>query len=158
MEIDIYDSGLTVEDCIGLPKTTACRGVVTKGNKFLVVNLAKFDITTFPGGRLEEGESLEECCKREVLEETGFKVKVIEKKVSVNEYFINETWTNVYFKCEFIEDTKKTNYTKEEIDLGMTTKWCTLEELLDTFENNMTLHEHGPNIHNREFLGLIHSI
>ncbi len=29
-----------------------------------------------PGGRMEPGESVEECCRREVLEETGLEVEV----------------------------------------------------------------------------------
>lgn len=30
----------------------------------------------FPGGGMENGESVTECIKREVLEETGFKIKI----------------------------------------------------------------------------------
>ncbi len=33
-----------------------------------------------------------------------------------------------------------------------------MEEVLDIFENYETIHEHGPNVHNREFLGFINSI
>lgn len=158
MEIEIFDQNLTKEDCKDLPRTTACRGVIERDGKYLVVNLQKHDITTFPGGRLEEGETIEECVLREVLEETGVICKVVSKQVSVIEYFTDSVWTNIYFKCDFIEDTKQTNFTEEEIDLQMTVAWKTLEELLDTFENNMTKHEHGPNIHNREFLGFINSL
>jgi len=158
MIIDIYDNGLIKEDVKDIPQSIACRGVIEKDGKYLVVNLAKYDITTFPGGGLEENETWEECCEREVLEETGIKCVVIEKTIEVNEYFEDTAWKNVYFKCKFIEDTGKANYTEEEISLKMQTEWRSLAELLDTFENNMTLHEFGPNIHNREFLGLIHSV
>lgn len=34
----------------------------------------------FPGGHLEENETLEECLKREMLEETGIKLKDIKLK------------------------------------------------------------------------------
>ncbi len=158
MEIDIFDGDIIKEDIVKTPHTIACRGVIEKDGKYLVVNASKFDITMFPGGRLEENETLEQCCQREVLEETGIICKVISKKISINEYFIDSSWTNVYFKCEYIKDTKTTNFTEEEISIGLKIQWKTLEELLDTYENNMTLHEHGPNVHNREFLALIHSI
>ena len=158
MIIDIFDANVTREDVKGFANTTACRGIIEKDGKYLVVNLAKFDITTFPGGRLEKNETLEECCVREVLEETGVMCKVVRKQVSINEFFIDSHWTNVYFLCEFVEDTGITNFTDEEKDLQMKIEWRTLDELLETFENNMTLHEYGPNIHNREFLGLINSI
>ena len=34
----------------------------------------------FPGGHLEEGESLEECLRREILEETGIEINPKEAK------------------------------------------------------------------------------
>ena len=56
---------------------------------------------TFPGGGLEEGESLEECAIREIKEEFGINVKVIKKlyesendKLNMKEYF---------FLCEYID-------------------------------------------------------
>lgn len=159
MEINIFDNDITIEDIPkGVPHGVGCRGVIEKDGKYLVVNVTKFDITTFPGGGLEEGETLEECCVREVLEETGVRCEIIEKTVTINEYFMDSKWSNHFFRCKFIEDTKQTNYTDEEVNLGMTVSWKTMEEILDNFENNMTLHKHGPNIHNREFLGFINSI
>lgn len=158
MIIEIFDNGILKEDCENVELTVACRGIIKKDDLFLAVHLDKWDITTFPGGRLEEGESLEECCVREVLEETGISSKVIAHTVEVKEYFIDAKWSTHYFICDFISDTKKVDLTEEETDLGMKAVWLTLEELLDTFENNMTLHEHGPNIHNREFLGFINSL
>lgn len=41
---------------------------------------------TFPGGHLEEGESIVECAKREILEETGIRIKDIKIKGLVNWY------------------------------------------------------------------------
>ena len=158
MLLEIFDMGITREETVDLPHRTACRGIVKKDGKLLVVNQSKYDITTFPGGGLENNETIQECCVRELLEETGIKVQVLEEKVRVKEYFTDSVWTNIYFVCEFIEDTGQTNLVQEEKDTGLHTKWVTVEELLDTFENNMTLHEYGPNIHNREFLGLIHSL
>lgn len=158
MDIKIFDQGITEEETKDVPHRTACRGIIIKDDKYLVVRLKKWDITTFPGGGLEENETLEECCLREVLEETGIKAKITKKAISVSEYFADSVWTNVYFTCEYVEDTGETTYTEEETDLELVTEWRTLDELLDTFQNNMTLHAHGPNIHNREFLGLIHSM
>lgn len=158
MLIEIFDMGITREETKDLPHRTACRGIVRKGDQLLVVNQRKYDITTFPGGGLEDNETIEECCFREVLEETGIKVKVLAETVRVKEYFTDSVWTNIYFLCDFVEDTGVLNLVSEEVETGLHTKWVSMEELMDTFENNMTLHEYGPNIHNREFLGLIHSL
>jgi len=158
MIIEIFDNGLEKEDCIGLEKRTACRGIVFKDDLFLTVHIEKFDITTFPGGGLEDDETLEECVEREVLEETGIRTKVKAQTVTVLEYFSDVIWESHFFLCDFIEDSKKRNLTDEEKEILMVTRWLKIDELMDIFENNMTKHKNGPNIHNREFLGLINSI
>ena len=158
MEIDIFDNGLTEEDIKEVPHRIACRGIVIKDNKYLVTRLRKHDIYMFPGGGIEDNETEAETCKREVLEETGIKVNIVKQTVRINEYFMDSKWTNVYFICDYVEDKGTPSLTLEEQELGLETVWLTLEELLDILENNMTLHSHGPNIHNREFLGLINSI
>lgn len=55
----------------------------------------------FPGGGLEEGETIEECVIREIKEEFGINVKAIKKlyelennKLNMKEYF---------FLCEYID-------------------------------------------------------
>lgn len=158
MHIDIFDQNLSKDDVKDVPHRTACRGIVKKGDLYLVTRLLKWDITMFPGGGLEEGETLAQCTEREVLEETGIKVKVLEEKISISEYFEDSVWTNHYFVCEFLEDTGKNNLTEEEIELGLILEWKTMDELLDNYENNVTKHPHGVNIHNREFLGFVNSL
>ena len=158
MEIEIFSDDITKEDADLSNHRVACRGIIKKDDLYLMVHIKKMDIFTFPGGGVEENESLEECTVREVLEETGVKCKVIEKKVSITEYFIESVWTNHYFICEYINGDSDSDLTEEEIFLGLDVVWKTAEERMDLFENHQTIHEHGPNIHNREFLGFINSI
>ncbi len=42
---------------------------------------------TFPGGKLEFNETLEECAERETLEETGIKIKNVKKGPYTNDFF-----------------------------------------------------------------------
>ena len=37
-----------------------------------------------PGGGLEEGETYEQCCERELLEETGMQVQAKEEYIDVS--------------------------------------------------------------------------
>jgi 8-oxo-dGTP diphosphatase len=158
MIIEVFGDEITKEDIVHDNTRIGCRGIVCKDDLYLVVRLKEWDIYTFPGGGLEENETLEECCQREVLEETGIKVNVLEKRTTVKEYFIDSTWINHYFVCEFVEDTGINHLTEEETELGLEKLWMTADDLLDQFTNNMTNHKNGPEVHNREFLGFINSI
>ena len=55
-------------------RTISCMAV-EKGGKFLCIRRASDDsysgIWEFPSGTLEEGETLEQCARRELLEESG---------------------------------------------------------------------------------------
>jgi 8-oxo-dGTP diphosphatase len=55
-------------------------GIVNKDDKVLMVKRAKKEgdlLWVFPGGKIEDGETSEEACTREVYEETGLNVSVI---------------------------------------------------------------------------------
>lgn len=56
--------------------------VIRKDDKILMVQEKKkkvYGLWNFPAGRVDEGESIVEAAKREVLEETGFVVEVGEQ-------------------------------------------------------------------------------
>jgi ADP-ribose pyrophosphatase YjhB (NUDIX family) len=55
---------------------TCVSGVIRKGGKVLLVEHADGSGHVLPGGIVGYGESLEDALKREVLEETGFKIRV----------------------------------------------------------------------------------
>lgn len=158
MNIDIYADGIGKEDSNLDNFRESCRGVVKRNDKYLLVELTKWRIFTLPGGGLEAGETLEECCRREVLEETGIHVKVLEHKISITEYFTDSVWKANYFLCEYLSDTMSVTLTDEESNLGLVSCWKTMDEVFDLFENTESLHENGSNIHNREFIGFINSI
>ena len=48
-----------------------CRGILIRGGKILLSYFKSLNIYMIPGGGIEPGESLEECCKRELGEECG---------------------------------------------------------------------------------------
>lgn len=47
--------------------------------KVLTVKSATLGIWLLPGGGIEENESAEKACKREILEESGYEVEIIRK-------------------------------------------------------------------------------
>lgn len=59
----------------------------------------------FPGGKLELGESEQDCLKRELLEELGMQVEVVEKLVENEHYYETFSIRLIAYKCDFISAT-----------------------------------------------------
>ncbi|MFC5602511.1 NUDIX hydrolase [Sporosarcina koreensis] len=79
-----------------------------------------------PSGGIEEGESPEECCVREVKEETGYDVKVIEQ-LRVKEITIKGIQVKTYyFRVEKIGDSSGINDPDEIIAEA---DWKSLSEI-----------------------------
>ena len=77
----------------------AVRAVIINENKILMVRLGKTNEYKFPGGGIEENETVEEALAREVLEEAGCNVTKIEDKIGImTEFGIAEEDENSIFK------------------------------------------------------------
>ncbi|MBQ0125773.1 MAG: exo-alpha-sialidase, partial [Clostridiales bacterium] len=55
----------------------ACRGIVARDGKILASKMEKSDFYMIPGGGIEGDETPDECCVREIAEETGIVAKAI---------------------------------------------------------------------------------
>ena len=111
----------------------ACRGIVVKDGKVLLSYEEKQDQYLIPGGGVEEGETLEECCIREVLEETGIAVKPVDYYLEIEELFCDWRHINHYFVCEVVEDTGKPHLTEGEAQVGCTHVWLPFAEIVEIF-------------------------
>ncbi|WOV83786.1 NUDIX hydrolase [Sporosarcina jeotgali] len=73
---------------------------INEHKKILMIKGFDSEGWAVPSGGIEEGESPEECCVREVKEETGYDVKVIEQ-LKLKETIINGIQVKTYyFKVE----------------------------------------------------------
>ncbi|MGV8141282.1 MAG: nucleotide triphosphate diphosphatase NUDT15 [Candidatus Woesearchaeota archaeon] len=67
--------------------------IIIKDGKFLLgkrLNAIGAGTWGMPGGKLEFGEDIADCAKREVYEETGLKIKNIRSGSYTNDYFQEE--------------------------------------------------------------------
>ena len=82
-------------------------GVVVRGDQVLVIAPAgRPKVTTLPKGRGKPGESTEQTAAREVREETGVDVKVVERLGDV-EYWYRRSGLRVfktvgYYLCDYV--------------------------------------------------------
>lgn len=76
-------------------------GFVLMHRKNVIRNKDYQEYYTFPGGGLEEGETLEEGVIREVKEEFGINVKVIKKLYELENVKLN--MKEYFFLCEYVD-------------------------------------------------------
>ena len=80
-----------------------------------------------PGGHLELGESIEDCAKREVLEETGLIVDSIEKFTFTNDIFEKDGkhYVTLFVVASIVSGEPQVT----EPDKCKQWKWCWLDDL-----------------------------
>src|SRR6266516_4409321 len=80
------------------PEPTVGALIVNKDGKILLTKSHKwFDKFTLPGGHIEVGETMEEAVKREVKEEVGLAVEVVEFLLMQEAIFAKEFWQKKHF-------------------------------------------------------------
>jgi len=84
----------------GVTEVTAA--VIEKGGKYLVSRRPRGDeqVWEFPGGTLEEGETLQQCLKREISEELGMDVEVGEELKTVRTSRGGKTLLIHFYACK----------------------------------------------------------
>lgn len=114
-----------------------CRAIVIKDGKILLTHERNSGWWLLPGGGLEEGETPEECCVREVEEETGVIVRPVERFLHVYEYYEEYRYGGYCFICEAVGQGKM-NPTEAEIKRGIEPKWIPFEEAVDIFSKHQS--------------------
>lgn len=101
--------------------------LVNEKNEILLQKRSDFNLWGLPGGAIEFGESAEEACAREFLEETGLKVKV-KSLLGVSTNFIQHYPNGdvaqavvIEFIVELVEKTDEQG-SSETLDLGYFSK------------------------------------
>lgn len=113
----------------------ACRGIVLREGKLLLSYEVNSDQWFVPGGGMEGGESPEECCIRELAEETGFAVKPLRRYLTIHEYYEEWLFISHYFICEVTGETGRA-LTEREAQMGLEPRWLPWEEALEIFSKH----------------------
>ena len=96
--------------------------LINNQNEILLQKRSDFDAWGLPGGALEFGESAQEACIREFLEETGLKVKtksLLGLSINFIQYYPNQDVAQavtIEFIVELVEKTSK-EVSSETLDL-----------------------------------------
>lgn len=128
----------------------ASRGIVVENGKILLSYEKNTGVYMSPGGGLEKGETLEECCIRELREETGYKVIPEMHFIVINEYCFDTLYVSNYFICSKVGESKQ-SLTEIEVEHGITPVWVDFEEALEIFGDYASKREDIASLYLREF-------
>lgn len=128
----------------------AARGLVIRDGKILLTYEKNTDVYMSPGGGREEGETFEECCIREIKEESGYDTTVVEAFAAINEYCFDTCYEAHYFICE-ITGQGVPQLTPTEIDHGVCSRWLTIEKAIEIFSAYDEKAEDHRSLYMREY-------
>ncbi len=101
-------------------------GLVFFGGKLLITQRRLDDhlggLWEFPGGKVEPGETFEDCLVRELREELGIEVSVGEQIEDITHTYPEKTVRLKFFMCALVSGTAKPIYCQE-------LAWVTRKEL-----------------------------
>ena len=116
----------------------ASRGIVLdKDGKIALQNKTKKNEFKLIGGGMESSEEPKEAFKREVLEETGCEIEIIEELGITEEYRSQKNFkqTPYVFVSKVINDTHRLGLTEKEENEGAKLLWVEPKEALELIIN-----------------------
>lgn len=128
----------------------ASRGIIIENGKILLSYEKNTGVYMSPGGGLEDGETLDDCCIRELREETGCEVRPIKHFIIINEYCFETLYVSNYFICEKVGKSEQ-SLTEIEVEHGITPVWVELEKAFEIFGEYASKREDIASLYLREF-------
>lgn len=103
-------------------KRVCARTIIWQDDKLVLVYTSSFKDYTFPGGGVENNETVEEAAIRETKEEVGLKVNLLSEFGQITEYFYDDKnrkvkYVSKYFLANVLEEGEISLLSYEE-DLG----------------------------------------
>jgi 8-oxo-dGTP diphosphatase len=103
--------------------------VTNKQGQILMIKSPRYGDWEFPGGQVEESETLTHALEREVLEETGITVKV-KSLVGVYSNTRKPSIVNMDFTCEYIYGKPRISVESSQVE------WVEREEVLSKIKRD----------------------
>ena len=113
------------------------RAIIMRDGMILLTHETNSGWWLVPGGGLEDGETPEECCIREVEEETGYIVQPLHQFLTLYEYYEEYRYISHYFTCE-VTGNGEMHLTDAEVQRGVEPQWIPLQDAVDIFSRHQS--------------------
>ena len=111
------------------------RALILREDSILLSHEIHAENWLIPGGGMGTGETPEECCIREVEEETGLIVRPLYQFLTLNEYYEEYRYISHYFVCE-ATGRGQMRLTQREEEAGARPEWLPLREAIGIFSRH----------------------
>ena len=145
-----------IEDESNLKLREASRAVLFDEDSLIpLLFVSKYNYHKLPGGGIDEGEDIKEALVREVLEETGCKIK-IDKEIGKIIEFKSKLNVKQISYCYFGKVISKgePNFTEKELSQGFKVIWLSLDEAISKITNDKPNNYEGSFIQKRDLVFL----
>ncbi|WP_186429818.1 NUDIX hydrolase [Clostridium sp. BSD9I1] len=117
----------------------ASRAVVfNEENKIAILNVSNDNYHKLPGGGIERDEDIITALRRELIEEVGVEVDVLDELGMIIEYRDNfkQLQISYCYLCEVVGEYQETSFTEEEKNNGFILEWVSLNEAISILEKD----------------------
>jgi 8-oxo-dGTP diphosphatase len=131
----------------------ASRAIVYNSeNKIALIDVTSNSLHKLPGGGVEKGESLKQALEREVFEEAGSKIQILEKLGKIIEY--RNRWnilqTSYCYIAKALGKPIQPVFTKKEKNSGFQLQWVSLDQAISLSKSDRPEDYEGKFIQLRE--------
>lgn len=135
---DIKNEKIYEED-ISYKLRKASRAVVlNESNKIALLNVSKDNYHKLPGGGIEKDEDIITALRRELMEEVGVEIDVLNELGMIIEYRneFKQLQISYCYLCKVIGEYQETSFTEEEKNNGFLLEWVDINEAISILERD----------------------
>ncbi|MAG45766.1 MAG: ADP-ribose pyrophosphatase [Nanoarchaeota archaeon] len=137
LEINDSDIKLEVKGDAKYRPRTAVRAILRKKDEIALLHVSKHHYYKLPGGGVDEGETIEDGLKREIMEEVGCTFSIVNEIGEILEHRsqIEQVQTSHCYLAD-VEKEENPNFTQKEIKDGFELVWVTIDEAINLIRNS----------------------
>lgn len=117
----------------------ASRAVIfNEENKIAILNVSNDNYHKLPGGGIEKDEDIITALRRELMEEVGVEVDILNELGMIIEYrdSFKQLQISYCYLCKVVGEYQETSFTEEEKNNGFILEWVSLNEAISILEKD----------------------